>query len=89
MVIRDRGGAVVNRTLGAVLGDEDRVICQSHDPAFAQRSGCRVLCWLTALFVDDTENAVKGPSLGFLVGPARLGTQPRGSRKLHGLRHRS
>ena len=43
LVVPDRGGAVVNRPFGAVLGDEDRVIRQPDDPAFPQRSGCGVL----------------------------------------------
>ena len=75
-------------TLGAIPGDEDRVVRQPHDPTFPQRTGCGVLGWLPALLIDDVENAVERPVPGLPVQSSRSGTQPRGSRRLHALRCR-
>ncbi len=92
--VPDRGGAVVNRALRPVLGDQDRVVRQSDDDPFPQHLLHRVLHRLPGLFVDDGEHGLQRLPLRIIQtstrsspGPRRSGTSPaRGRRWLS--RHR-
>ena len=68
--VPDRGGAVVNRALRAVLRDQDGVVRQPDDLAFLQRPQGRVLDRLAGVLVDDAEHVVQRAAGRFLGLPA-------------------
>src|SRR5262249_60726952 len=56
LFVPDRCRAVRNGPLRAVVGDEDRAVGQSDDPAFLQYLGYGVLDGSATLFIDDGEH---------------------------------
>ena len=69
--VADGRGTVVDGPLGAVPGDQDRVVGQPHDHTLPQCSEGRVLDLRAGLLVDDLENRFQRLALGFLLCPAR------------------
>ena len=58
-LVADRGGAVVNRSVRPVFGDEQAVVRQPDDHAIPQGSNRGTLDCLAAVFVDDVKHAVE------------------------------
>jgi hypothetical protein len=66
----NRSGAVVNRAFRAVFGDEQRVVCQTDNHAFAQGTGRGVLHRPASFFVDKFEHPFQRNACRFLLPPA-------------------
>ena len=69
--VPDRGGAVVDGPLGAVPGDQERVVGQADDHALPQRPEGGVLDLPAGLLVDDAEDRGEGLARRLGGGPAR------------------
>src|SRR5262249_43088890 len=67
--VPNRCGAVINRPLLAVLGDEDRMVRQPDDMAFGDDLGDGVFHGLPGLFVDDVEDRWKRMTRRLLARP--------------------
>ena len=65
-----RRGAVVDRPLGAVAGDQDGVVGEADDGAFAQRPQGRIVDRLARVLVDDAEDLVEGAAGRVVARPA-------------------
>ena len=70
MFVSYRRGTVVDGSLDATFRDEDRVVREPDNAAFAQRPGHWTLGRLAALLVDDPEHRVERLLERFLVRPA-------------------
>ena len=73
MFVPDRRCAVSYGALRAVLGDEYRVVRQTHNESFAQDLTHRVFDRLPSLFVEDAEHLLQWLAAGFLLPPAGEG----------------
>ena len=58
--VPDRRGAVGDRPLGPVAGDQERMVGQADDGAVAEHPGDRMLDRLASLLGDDAEDVVQG-----------------------------
>jgi hypothetical protein len=68
-LVPDRGGAVVNGSLRAVLRDEERVVRKSDNRSFPERPEGRVLDRLAGVLVDDAEHPVERLPGGVILAP--------------------
>jgi hypothetical protein len=66
----DGRGAVVDRNGPAISGDEHGVVGETHDPAFAEDPGHRILHRKLRGLVDDAEHRVERPVPRLGLGPA-------------------
>ena len=66
----DGGGAVGNRALGAVAGNQQRVVGQGSDLTGGQHLGHRDHGSPARLFMNDPEHFANGPATGLFCGPA-------------------
>src|SRR5215813_5965172 len=70
-VVADGRAAVCNGLFGSVPRDENRVICQTDNSAFAEDPGDRTLHLLAPEFLKDPEDLADLPANGFMFLPAR------------------
>ena len=78
-LVPHRGGAVVDRPLRPVPGDEDGVVRQPDDRPLAQGPEGGVLDRLAGLLVDDVEDVRQRPAQRPRPGASRSGPRPRRS----------
>ena len=71
--IADRSGTVVNRSFGAVLGDQQRMVRQSDDHPVPQGPNGRAFDRVAGVFIDDLENGFQRNAFGLLLRPAGQG----------------
>ena len=69
LIVSDRSGAVVDRRLRAIPGNQNRVIRQTHDAAFLKRQRRWNFYRLTAFLIDDLEYFCELAPLRFLLRP--------------------
>jgi hypothetical protein len=67
--VSDRRSAVVDRSLRAILRDQQRVVRQPHDRPLPQGTVGGVIDRLAGLFIDDSENSRQGPADDLGLGP--------------------
>ena len=70
LVVLDGGRAVVDRYLPAASGDQQGMVCQAHDGAFAQSPRHWVLGGLTGVPIDDVEDIGQLPAQDLFELPA-------------------
>jgi len=69
--VLDRCRAVVDRGLGAIFGDQQRVLRQLHGLVRAQRAIGRVLQRFARVRLDEPEYPIQRFAHGFRLTPAR------------------
>ena len=73
-LVLDRRGAVVDRALAAVAADQDGVVREADDDAFAQRALGRILDGSRVVLVDDPEHRASAwPTASLTPARQRLG----------------